>query len=386
MKIAMFTDSYYPAVDGVVTSLSTVSRELERIGHEVFIFAPEPSNGEKVQDITRGGTFFFRSFRFKHYPQYRSAFLPSNKNRILRKLGVDLIHTHGMTFMGMKGLSAGRHFGVPVATTYHTMMHEAADYYNPLPVPTNVVVNLALRYMRFFLNRLDAVVVPTKPILEELVKMAPRMPYTAVIPTGVDTKRFRPMSSAAPVREIYGIGSSPLLLYVGRVAFEKNIDSIIRNIDRIGDRSSKFLIVGDGPAKKHLEQLVHSLRLDDRVIFAGFVPDNRLADYYAAADAFISASKFETQGLSMLEAMSCGKPVVSINYRAVTDYIVDGENGYLFNEFSDNMAETIDRAFSSDVNIRRNARRTAELYSKERTAKLLSELYFRIMDMHINGQ
>lgn len=386
MKIAMFTDSYYPAVDGVVTSLSTVSRELERIGHEVFIFAPEPSNGEKVQDITRGGTFFFRSFRFKHYPQYRSAFLPSNKNRILRKLGVDLIHTHGMTFMGMKGLSAGRHFGVPVATTYHTMMHEAADYYNPLPVPTNVVVNLALRYMRFFLNRLDAVVVPTKPILEELVKMAPRMPYTAVIPTGVDTKRFRPMSSATPVREIYGIGSSPLLLYVGRVAFEKNIDSIIRNINRIGDRSSKFLIVGDGPARKHLEQLVHSLRLDDRVIFAGFVPDNRLADYYAAADAFISASKFETQGLSMLEAMSCGKPVVSINYRAVTDYIVDGENGYLFNEFSDNMAETIDRAFSSDVNIRRNARRTAELYSKERTAKLLSELYFRIMDMHINGQ
>lgn len=386
MKIAMFTDSYYPAVDGVVTSLSTVSRELERIGHEVFIFAPEPSDGEKIKDITKGGTFFFRSFRFKHYPQYRSAFLPSNQNRILRKLGVDLIHTHGMTFMGMKGLSAGRHFGVPVATTYHTLMHEAADFYNPLPVPTNIIVNLTLRYMRFFLNRLDAVVVPTRPILEELVRMAPRMPYTAVIPTGVDTSRFRPQPNDHRVRDRYGIGDSPLILYVGRVAHEKNIDSIIRNMSKIGDRSSKFMIVGDGPARQHLEQLVHSLKLEDRVIFTGFIPDSMLVDYYSAADVFISASKFETQGLSILEAMSCGKPVVSINYRAVTDYIVDGENGFLFNEFSDSMAEKIDMALSSDSHITKNARRTAERYSKERTAKTLSELYSRIMDMHINGQ
>ncbi len=386
MKIAMFTDSYYPAVDGVVTSLSTVSRELERIGHEVFIFAPEPADGEKVKDITRGGTFFFRSFRFKHYPQYRSAFLPSNKNSILKKLGVDLIHTHGMTFMGMKGLSAGRHFGVPVATTYHTMMHEAADYYNPFPLPTNIIVNLALRYMRFFLNRLDAVVVPTRPILEELVRMAPRMPYTAVIPTGVDTGRFRPIGWNSEVRDMYGIGGSPLILYVGRVAFEKNIDSIIRNMPRVADKSAKFLIVGDGPARKQLEQLVHSLGLQDRIIFAGFVPDNRLVDYYAASDIFISASKFETQGLSMLEAMSCGKPVVSINYRAVTDFIVDGQNGYLFSEFSDNMAETIDRALTSDGKVRVNARRTAESYSKEKTAKTLSDLYSKVLDMHINGQ
>jgi 1,2-diacylglycerol 3-alpha-glucosyltransferase len=212
------------------------------------------------------------------------------------------------------------------------------------------------------------------------------MPYTAVIPTGVDTGRFRPMGWNAEVRDMYGIGGSPLILYVGRVAFEKNIDSIIRNMPRVADKSAKFLIVGDGPARKQLEQLVHSLGLQDRIIFAGFVPDNRLVDYYAASDIFISASKFETQGLSMLEAMSCGKPVVSINYRAVTDFIVDGQNGYLFSEFSDNMAETIDRALTSDGKVRVNARRTAESYSKEKTAKTLSDLYSKVLDMHINGQ
>lgn len=386
MKIAMFTDSYYPAVDGVVTSLSTVSRELERIGHEVFIFAPEPSNGEKVQDITKGGTFFFRSFRFRHYPQYRSAFLPSNENRILKRLGVDIIHTHGMTFMGLKGLSAGRHFGVPVATTYHTIMHEAADYYNPLPLPSNFMVNFAVRWARFFLNRLDAVVVPTRPILEELVRLAPRMPYTAVIPTGVDTNRFRPTKGAGWVREKYGLDGSPLLLYVGRVAHEKNIESIIRNMPHISDRSAKLMIVGDGPARKHLEREVHSLNLENRVLFTGFIPDSMLVDYYSVADVFISASKFETQGLSMLEAMSCGKPVVSINYRAVTDFIVDGENGFLYDEFSNNMPEMIDRALSSDTPIRKNARRTAERYSKEKTAKSLSDLYSRVMDIYLNGQ
>jgi 1,2-diacylglycerol 3-alpha-glucosyltransferase len=382
MKIAMFTESYYPAVDGVVTSLSTVSRELERIGHEVYIFAPEPTSGEKVEDITRGGTFFFRAFGFKRYPQYRSSILPSNEHRILRKLGVDVVHTHGITFMGMKGLSAARSFDVPIASTYHTMMHEAADFYNPFPLSSGIIVNLLFRYMRFFLNRVDAVVVPTRPILEELVKIAPRMRFAAVIPTGLDTNRFRPVNDNHVVREQYGIGDAPLLLYLGRVAYEKNIDSIIRALPHISDKRVKLMIVGEGPARPSLEALTRSMHLEDRVIFTGFVPDCRLLDFYAAADVFVSASPFETQGLSILEAMSCGKPVAGLNYRAMADYIVDGQNGFLFNGHEISIARTVERALSCDPSIGRNARRTAEKYSKEKMAKQLSNLYSKILEGH----
>lgn len=384
MKIAMFTDSYYPAVDGVVNSVSTISRELEKIGHEVFIFAPEPSNGEKVSDITKGGTFFFKSMKFKHYPQYRTAFLPSNKTKILDRLGVDLIHTHGITTVGLKGLSASRKFKVPVATTYHTMVHEAMNYYKPVPLPTSIIVSLAVRYMRFFLTRSDVVVVPTKPILEELVRIAPRMPYAAVIPTGIDTRRFSPVSRSSAVREKYGIGDSPLLLYVGRVAFEKSIDRIIMQLPLLNDISTKLIIAGDGPARGELERLVSSMHLSDRVIFTGFIPDADLPDYYKAADVFVSASKFETQGITMLEAMACGKPVVSINYRAVTDFVINGENGYLYDEYSENIARTIEMAMNADTRISRNARRTAEKYSKENCARTLSELYTRTLNIHLS--
>ncbi len=384
MKIAMFTDSYYPAVDGVVNSVSTVSRELERIGHEVFIFAPEPTNGEVISDITKGGTFFFKSMKFRHYPQYRTAFLPSNKTKVLDRLGIDLIHTHGITTVGLKGLSASRKFDVPVATTYHTMVHEAMNYYMPIPLPTSIIVNLAVRYMRFFLSKSDVVVVPTKPILEELVRIAPRMPYAAVIPTGIDTKRFTPQGRGDAVREKYGIGDAPLLLYVGRVAFEKSIDRIIMQMPLLKDRSTKLMIAGDGPARSRLEQLVSSLKLNDRVIFTGFIPDAELPDYYKAADVFVSASKFETQGITMLEAMACGKPVVSINYRAVTDFVVSGENGFLYDEYSENIAGTIERAMNAEARVKKNARRTAEKYSKENCARTLSELYTRTLNIHLS--
>lgn len=386
LKIAMFTESYYPTVDGVVTSLSTVSRELEKLGHEVYIFAPEPTSGEKVEDITKGGTFFFRAFRLKHYPQYRSSILPSNEGKILRRLGVDLVHTHGITFMGMKGLSAARHFDVPITSTYHTMIHEAASFYNPFPLSSGVIVSLLYRYMRFFLHRIDAVVVPTRPILEELVRIAPRMRFAAVIPTGLDTRKFRPVRDNHAVRERYGIGDAPLLLYLGRVAFEKNIDSIIRALPLLRDGRTRLMIVGDGPARTSLEMLTRSLHLEDRVIFTGFVPDENLLDFYSAADVFVSASPFETQGLSILEAMSCGKPVASLNYRAVTDYIVDGHNGFLFSSREESIAATVERALSCDPSIGMNARRTAETYSKERMARQLSQLYSRILDMHVTAQ
>ncbi len=380
----MFTDSYYPAVDGVVNSVSTVSKELEKIGHEVFIFAPEPTDGEKIGDITRGGTFFFKSMKFRHYPQYRTAFLPSNKTRMLDRLGIDLIHTHGITTVGLKGLSASRKFDVPVATTYHTMVHEVMNYYKPVPLPTSIIVNLAVRYMRFFLNRSDVVVVPTKPILEELVRIAPRMPHTAVIPTGIDTRRFSPEGKDTTVREKYRVGDEPLLIYVGRVAFEKSIDRIIMQMPLLKDKTTKLIVAGDGPARSALEQLVSSLKLKDRVIFTGFVPDAELAAYYKAADVFVSASKFETQGITVLEAMACGKPVVSVNYRAVTDFIADGENGFLYDEYYENIAGTIEKAINAAPRIRKNARRTAERYSKENCARTLSELYTRTLNIHLS--
>lgn len=386
MKIAMFTDSYYPAVDGVVNAVSTVSRELERLGHEVFIFAPRPTDGHEIKDITKGGTFFFNAFRFKYYPQYRSAFLPSNKNRILRSLGVDMIHTHGIAFMGMKGLSAAKHFHMPVTTTYHTNVHEAADYYNPLPIPASIISNLTVRYMRFFLNRSDAVIAPTRPILEELVRIAPRMPYTAVIPAGVDIRRFRPSARSSAVRDEYGISDAPLLLYLGRVAHEKNIDALIKAMTLLKDRTIKLMIVGEGPAKRDLEKLAHSLHLDGRVIFTGFVSDGRLPEFYCSADAFVSASKFETQGISILEALACGCPVASINFRAVTDFVIDDFNGFLFDDNLLSIAETMEKAIGAGQSVRQNARRTAERYSKENSARALSDLYTRIMDLHSSGR
>lgn len=373
MRIAMFTDSYLPAKDGVVNSILLTKRGLERLGHEVFIFAPEPWDKADRE----GGVYYFRSTAFRSYPGYTVPIYPTNKCEILSKLNVDVIHTHGLLFMGVRSMFAAHTLVKPVVVTFHTMVTEAAQYYARLPIPEWMTTRLFWVYLRQLLERADAVVAPTESIRQELLKYAPDMRRVDVIPTGVDCQRFDPANDGSIVRQRYGLDGEKVLMHVGRVAREKNIDLVLDGFSLLVDDEpdARLLIVGEGPARKHHMQKAREKGLEDRVIFTGFVPDSELPQFYAACDAFTIASKFETQGLAALEAMATGKPVAGINYRAVAELIRPRENGFLFEDDPGSCAEAMKDALNCSVNVRKAARATAERYSVDGSVARLLDLY-----------
>lgn len=373
MKIAMFTDSYHPAKDGVVNSILLTKRGLERLGHEVFIFAPEPWDKADRE----GDVYYFRSTAFKSYPGYTVPIYPTNKCEILSKLNVDLIHTHGLLFMGVRSMFAARALVKPVVVTFHTMVTEAAQYYARLPIPEWMTNRLFWIYLRQLLERADAVVAPTEAIRQELLKYAPDMRRVDVIPTGVDCERFTPHNDGSMVRQKYGLNGEKVLMHVGRVAREKNIGLLLDGFSLLADDEpdARLMIVGEGPAKKHYMQSAREKGLEGQVIFTGFVPDSELAQFYAACDAFTIASKFETQGLAALEAMATGKPVAGINYRAVAEMVRPKENGFLFEDDPASCAEAMKDALNCSADVRRAARATAEGYSVDGSVASLLDLY-----------
>lgn len=373
MRIAFFTDTYLPSRDGVVTSILLTKHELERMGHEVFVFAPEPARKEEREE----GVHYYPSIGFRRYQGYRVPMLPSDTSPVLDELKVDVIHAHGLFFMGLRSMLAGRELKLPVVVTFHTMVTDAAKYYNFTPLPDETASRLMWVYVKRLLQRAEVVIAPTEAIKKELLASAPRIRRVEVIPTGIEIGRFNPQVEGGRVRARYGLGDEKVILHVGRIAKEKNIELVLQGFAELlkEEEGAKLMIVGDGPAKEEFERRAGQLGVGGAVIFTGFVPDAELPEYYAACDVFTLASKFETQGLVILEAMATGKPVTGINYRAVAEIIKDKENGYLFEEDPDSWVRAVREALRAPEELRRNAVARAAGFSTRDGAERLVEVY-----------
>jgi 1,2-diacylglycerol 3-alpha-glucosyltransferase len=373
MRIAMFTDSYLPSRDGVVTSILLSRKSLEALGHEVIIFAPEPKDPKQRED----GVYYFRSKSFNSYQGYSIPMFPTDKCHILKKLDVDIIHAQGLLFMGLRSMLAGRSLKLPVVVSFHTMITDAAKFYNFTPLPDWVVTRLMWTYLKSLLKRADSVIVPTNAIKLELEESVRRMRHIEVIPTGVDTTIFNPQNDGSAIRTKYGLDGGKVILTVGRIAWEKNLDLILEGFKILHDQDpeTKLIVAGEGPAKGHAKQKANDLGIQDSTFFPGFVPDADLPGLYAACDVFTIASKFETQGLVVLEAMATGKPCSGINYRAIAEIIKNNVNGFTFSESPESWALSTQMALRSSRDVSAQARARAEEYSLTESAKKMVDLY-----------
>lgn len=379
MKIAVFTDTYLPTVDGVVTSLLSTKHELERLGHEVVVFAPQiPGNGcGRAADV-----IWVRAREFRAYPGYRLAMFPGREVEQIEEIGADIVHSHGIGFMGIKGMWAAWQCKRPLVLTFHTMVMDAMTYYTPFHLDMKLLERGLRLYLRVFLHKCRAVVVPTRAILHELEAFAPNMRLTDVIPTGVDAQRFRPGLDGAWVRERWGLGGSDVVLHVGRLAYEKNLPVLVNAFARLKAwrPDTKLLFVGRGPSEAGLRHLVNRKGLAGDVVFAGFVPDRDLPDYYAASDVFAIPSKFETQALVVLEAMACGRPVAGANFRAIPEFVKDGKTGYLFPpDDAQGAATAIDLCLEDRDSLGVAARETAEMFTAESSTRRLLRVYQAVL-------
>lgn len=366
MRIAMMTDSYFPTRDGVVTSICTIKESLEELGHEVFIIAPEPE-----KEYRQEGVYYFKSIRFKSYDGYYVPIFPSNKIEILKEIDPDVIHIHGVATMALRGLVCGHTLKLPTVMTFHTMVDDAAQYYSPIKLPPETMNRLIWIYLRQILKRMDVVVTPTSCIGTEIISHGAECRNMVTVPTGAKTEVFHPGLPYDDLVARYGLEGKRVIVHVGRVSYEKDIDMVIRAMSKV---DAHLLIVGKGPAKDDMERLVGELGLDDKITFTGFVSDEELPRFYNMADMVISASKFETQGLTILEAMATGKPVACRNGRAFAEIVKDGVNGYLFDD-DEGCVDAINRCLNAPEDVKRASFQTAMENSRARSIEKYVEAY-----------
>ena len=378
MRIALFTDTYLPTVDGVVTSVLATKRQLVADGHEVVVFAPEDPHRRGAHEA---GTVYIRAKELRTYPGYRLAMFPGREVDLVKSLDIDVIHSHGVGTVGVKGLWSAWQAKIPIVQTFHTMIQDTLPFYSPFGLNLHLLERGLRFYLRIFLRKCQGVVVPSRAILDEILALSPEATIADVIPTGVDPTRFRPDVPGQAVRDRWGLNGHDVILHVGRVAPEKDLTTLLHAFRRVKgiDPHAKLLIVGAGPYLEKAYDIARHLNLSGEVIFTGFVPDEDLPAYYAAADAFAIPSKFETQGLVILEALASGCPVAGANYRAIPEFVQDGVNGALFDPGDvRGCADAILRTLRERDAMSAAARESALPFSIGRCTNRLEALYARL--------
>ncbi len=326
MKIAFFTDSYKPYLSGVVKSIDTFKVELERQGHQVYIFAPDYPSVEEQE-----GVFRFTSLPTPIQGDFRLAVPFSNRIVAdLRRLEPDIIHTHTPFLMGWLARFVANKLQIPLVFTYHTLYEEYAHYF---PFVKNMAKGFISKYSYNYCQSCDLVISPSSFVENKLHSNGITVPMRT-IPTGINLQAYDNREKG-DIRDEYGLSKDDkVLLFVGRLAQEKNIFFLLKAFQLIADSISNLhlILVGSGPEKANLQKEAVSLGISSQVIFAGGQDPERVIDFYHDADLFVFPSKTETQGLVILEAMAGGLPVVAVNAAGSTSNINDGINGILVKE------------------------------------------------------
>jgi len=370
LKILMISDVYFPRINGVSTSIQTFRRELKALGHEVVLIAPD--YGETRSDDSDVIRIQSRYLVLDPEDRVMRAQRVRELVPALRERCFDLIHIQTPFVAHYAGMAIADRLGLPCVETYHTFFEEYLFHYVPF-VPRGWMRALARRFSRTQCNGLDAVVVPSFPMQGVLREYGVTVPLE-VIPTGLELQRFVGGDGQA-FRRQHGIAfDRPTLVHIGRVAFEKNIDFLVRMLVHVRARIPQVLLVicGEGPSRTHLRQLVNRLGLTDNVSFVGYLDRTRgLLDCYCAGDAFVFASRTETQGLVLLEAMALGVPVVSTAVMGTRD-ILGPQRGALVAQ--ENEVDFAAKAVQilRDTNLRQRLSVEARTYAQEWSAQQMT--------------
>ncbi len=336
MRVGLFTDTYLPQISGVATSIKTLKEELEKQGHEVYIFTTTDKHVKRYEDptIIRLPSVPFISFTDRRIV-YRGLF---ESYKIAKTYKLDIIHTQTEFSLGILGKMVGKALRIPVIHTYHTQYE---DYVRYIANGKLIRPSMVKYIVRGFLNDLDGVICPSRIALNLLDGYSVKIPKR-IIPTGIDLREYeRPdisQEDIAKLREKWAIASDEtVLLSLSRVSYEKNIQALLANMPKIlsNNPKVKLLIVGDGPYLEELKEQAQDLAVMDNVIFTGMVSHNETALYYKAADFFISASTSETQGLTYAESLASGKPIIAQSNPYLDDLITDKMFGTLYQTETD---------------------------------------------------
>ncbi len=366
----MVSDVYFPRINGVSTALQTLRRELAHGGHDVTLIAPDYGACQEA-DPHPGTVFRIRSRTVWGDPEDRMMAYRGLRDLLpeLARGRFDLVHVHTPFVAHYGGRFLARRLGLPLVETYHTFFEEYLFHYVPVAPPA-LMRYLARAFSRSQCRDVDALVVPSRPMLQRLRHYGVGTP-AAVIPTGIEPADFA-HGDGARFRSRHGIEADrPVLLYVGRVAHEKNIGFLLAVLERVRltQPAALLVIAGEGPATATLRRETQARGLAEHVRFVGYL-DRRhaLPDCYHAADLFVFASRTETQGLVLLEAMAAGLPVVALAVMGTADVLVEGEGASIARDDVADFAARVS-ALLADPARRRELGARARAYAQGWTAQ-----------------
>lgn len=376
MKILITTECYRPIINGVVTSVVNLQNELEKNGHEVRILTLSPDGRSFVE----GGVTHIGSVGAL-YPGVRTALRVHRRElRELLDWKPDVIHSQcEFSTFRMARYIAGA-LKIPIVHTYHTVYEDYTHYFSPSRTWGRAAVAL---FTRRTLKHVESVVAPTQKV-RSLLESYGVPGDIQVVPTGVDLSQFQaelPAERRLLLRKSLGLAEEDrVLVSVGRLAKEKNLEEILRFVSRCPHPRLKLLIVGDGPNRQALERRADELGLRERIVFAGMVQPEQVANYYKLGDLFVSASNSETQGLTYIEAMASGVPVLCRRDDCLNGVVDSGVNGWqyeTFGQFEASLASALDRP-GLLAELGENARKLAlERYSSSAFGDSAEQIYLR---------
>ena len=371
MRILMISDVYFPRVNGVSTSIKTFRRELIEQGHQVTLVAPDYGPGatddpDIVRIPSRGvpGDPEDRMMQRKALAGFRKHLSTGQ---------YDVVHIQTPFVAHYAGVKIARQLKVPCLVSYHTLFEEYLYHYIPY-LPKALLRYVARHFTRSQCKAVNMVIAPSNPMRQVLADYGVHN-LIEVIPTGMQMKQFdRPADGS--FRRRHSIAEDrPVLVHVGRIAHEKNIGFLIQVLQQVRKQLPDILLIiaGEGPALQHTRNQVRQLELSNNVLFVGYLNrDNDLLDCYQAGDIFVFASKTETQGLVLLEAMALGTPVVSLAYLGTCDILAPQRGALIADDSVDDFSTKLIRLLQ-DAEMRARMSEEGRHYAAEWSATLLAE-------------
>ncbi|MDH4330271.1 MAG: glycosyltransferase [Candidatus Moranbacteria bacterium] len=382
MNIAIFTNNYLPNPYGVTTSIESFRRQFEKMGHKVYVFAPQ----SKGYEDENKNVFRFPSIDWKY--KIKIPFpIPysSEMDEIIDGLDLDIIHSQHPNLLGQVAKKWAKKKEIPLVFTWHTLYDKYTSYI-PL-IPHEAVAKWAIDNAVEYSNECDQVIVPTKSIEKLIQKWGVTNKNIADIPTGVDTETFQ-NPDGEKVRKKYGIADDEILLFsASRLTDEKNIIFLLRSVIQVlkDNNNVKFILGGEGYLEEEIKDIISDNGLREKIILTGLIDRGELKDYFGAADVFVYASQSETQGSIISEAMHSGLPVVTVDSTGSCDLIKHEKTGILVECDREKFSSAVNQLVK-DENLRESLGKKAKEISQEKyTDKVCAEKMIEVYRELINS-
>lgn len=379
MKILFVSDSYYPHVNGVYYFVSRIGPMLIEKGHDVAVLAPSGSMHSFKKKIDGLDVYGLASMPFPTYPTIRitvPVMLKRRVRQVIKSFKPDIIHIQDHFFICKAVVEVSRDLEIPVIGTNHLMPENFTAFTN-WEYLNNRFENFLWKGLASVFNQVRIVTTPSESGVR-LIRSKLNVDVIAVS-NGISLEIFNPSGDTQAIKEKYGIPDKPVLLYVGRLDPEKHIEEILKSVAAaIKNVDFRFVIVGKGTRKSELEQLTRQLGITNKVIFAGFVPDEELPYFYKLSRCFIIASIAELLSLVTLQAMASALPVIAVSAGALTELVKDRINGFLYMEGDITEISRHIQEIMLDDDLRRKMSEKSLQFARQHDIKIIVESFERI--------